>query len=180
GIPDGQISEADLTFIGSNDPKLSIGLNNGFSYKQFDLSIYAYGFIQKKYNSIYAQSYSVQGTLGANGGNILREVATNRWAFDNQESKYPSGLQSRYSGYLGGSDYWFEDGSFIRIGNIAFGYTLPSSLLSKQTFFTNARVNLRFENPIVFTNYRGGDPELESAMPYPNTRSVVFGLNITF
>jgi len=180
GTPDGQISTADISLLGRYDPKLSFGLNNSFSYKQFDLSIFAYGFLQNKTNSVYARSYGVESQLLVSGSNILSEVAQNRWSVDNQESSNPSGLSDKYLGFLGGSDYFFEKANFVRIGNIAMGYSLAPSLLSKLKGLSSARLNVRVENPFVFSGYKGGDPELASTTPYPITRNIVIGLNVSF
>jgi TonB-linked SusC/RagA family outer membrane protein len=179
GIPDGKLTTADISLLGRYDPKLSFGLNNTFSYKQFDLSVFTYGFLQNKANSVFARSYSVESQLLVNGSNILREVAENRWSYNNQESSNPSGIAGRYLDLLNGSDYFFEKADFIRIGNIAIGYSLPS-LISKLKGLSSARINLRIENPFVFSVYKGGDPELASTSPYPITRNIVIGLNISF
>tara|TARA_R110000764_G_scaffold42426_3_gene95569 strand:+ start:2204 stop:5686 length:3483 start_codon:yes stop_codon:yes gene_type:complete len=180
GTPDGQLSSADISLLGRYDPKLSFGLNNTFSYKQFDLSIFTYGFLQNKTNSVYARSYNVESELLVNGSNILSDVAENRWSYNNQESSKPSGLADRYLGFLSGSDYFFEKANFIRIGNIAMGYSLTPSLLSQLKGLSSARLNLRVENPFVFSGYQGGDPELASTTPYPITRNIVVGLNVSF
>ena len=81
---------------------------------------------------------------------------------------------------MSGSDYFFEKANFIRIGNIAMGYSLTPSLLSQLKGLSSARLNLRVENPFVFSGYQGGDPELASTTPYPITRNIVVGLNVSF
>jgi len=83
-----------------------------------------------------------------------------------------------------------EDGSFLRIANVTFGYTLPRSVTSR-LFVENLRMYVTANNLHVFTNYSGFDPEVSTRnssgltpgvdwSAYPRNRAVVFGLSLTF
>jgi len=86
------------------------------------------------------------------------------------------------------SDFWIEDGSYLRLKNIQFGYTVPEDLLSKWGF-TRLRVYATINNLVTFTDYQGYDPNVSSGNPldngidigyYPQARSYIFGLNLGF
>jgi hypothetical protein len=83
-----------------------------------------------------------------------------------------------------------EDGSFIRINNITFGYSLPNSLIKKMRM-QRFRAYVTVNNLAVITNYSGYDPEVNTRRStpmtpgvdfsaYPRSTSYIFGLNVTF
>ena len=85
------------------------------------------------------------------------------------------------------SDFFIEDGSFVRLRNSSLGYTLPSSLtntvkISRVRFYVSA------ENLFTFTPYKGYDPEIGGGVfdngidrgNYPQARTIMGGVNITF
>jgi hypothetical protein len=71
---------------------------------------------------------------------------------------FPATAQGKGAYITGYSDYWMEDGSFVRIKNLRLAYTLPASLM-RRTPLKNARVYVNAENVYVFSNYVGFDPE---------------------
>ena len=103
-----------------------------------------------------------------------------RWSYDNQDSEWPSGLSSTWNSYGNSSDFWQESRSFLRIQDITLGYSLPSKVIQKQNLISGLRVTLSAQNVFVFTNYSGIDPELDSWVAYPNPRSFIIGLNVSF
>lgn len=179
GSPDGKISSADQVLLGINGPRFSFGLNNTFSYKGFDLSVYMYGYVQKKYNSDYANAFNTWAYLGQFGWNVL-SVAKDRWRYDNTSGKYPTGLSDPYASYSTNSDYWLENGNFIRVRDITLGYTLSSKLLNFQHVISAFRVYVTGQNLFVMTDYKGIDPELQNYMAYPMTRNYTIGVNVSF
>ena len=109
------------------------------------------------------------------GGTNLRVEALNRWSSTNLNGKYPSDAINQYPG----NDSWvWEKASFFRIKNITLGYDLSQRVLKKA--FKSIRVFADVQNPIVFTNWSGMDPETDggSIAPYPNQVSYTFGVNI--
>lgn len=177
GEPDGKITSADRVLWGISDPKFSFGLTNNFRYKNFDLSIYMYGVVGIKFNDDLSTAFVVESQLAQFGWNMMTEMK-DRWSYDNTDSKYPSGLSSTYSGYA--TDFWKEDGSFLRCQDITLGYTLPTNLIRKQKVLSRLRLTVSVQNAFVITNYSGIDPELTSWVAYPNPRSLIFGLNASF
>lgn len=179
GTPDGRISTADMVELGIADPKLSFGVTSNMRYRNFDLSIYMYGIQAIKYNSDLSTAFVVESQLAQFGWNTMVETK-DRWSYNNMDSKWPSGLSNAYAGYANNSDYWKEDGTFLRLKDITLGYSLPTSIIQRQNVLAGLRASLSFQNIFVFTNYSGLDPELASWVTYPNPRSIILGLNATF
>ncbi|NLR79861.1 TonB-dependent receptor [Chitinophaga eiseniae] len=188
GKPDGKLSTADMVQIHTNNdptgngqpvPNYSFGFSNQFSYKNFDLSIYMYGLIQKKFNSDYSNTSDVYAKLAAFGWNVL-SVSKDRWAFDNPNGSFPTGLNTAYGSYASSSDFWVENASFLRCRDITLGYRVPANLLHKQDIIKTLRVYANVQNPFIVTGYKGIDPELQNFYAYPMTRSFTLGASVGF
>jgi TonB-linked SusC/RagA family outer membrane protein len=178
GVPDGKLNTADQVYLGSEDPGYAIGFNNTFAYKQFDLSVFFYGQLQRtKYNSDLATAYDLESTLAQFGWNAL-SLVKDRWASDNQSSNRPSGLNNPYGSYTG--NYFRENAWFLRCRNITLGYTMPHRMLKKQNVISSVRFYIDAQNLFVVSPYSGIDPELESFAAYPVQRSWILGLNVSF
>lgn len=185
GKPDGVIDAFDLTYIGNPNPRFTYGLTNTFTYKSFDFSF----FLQGSYG---ADILNFTKLLTDGLYNVYHNQSTavlNRYSAAN-----PNGTLPRYNEWhknnLLLSDRFIEDGSYLRIQNISFGYNLPSRFISKARI-SAVRVFLTGQNIYTFTNYSGFDPELGSFNQnalysnvdngnYPNPRSYTIGANITF
>ncbi|MCM1502832.1 MAG: SusC/RagA family TonB-linked outer membrane protein [Bacteroidales bacterium] len=175
GAPDGIIDEADIVLLGTFDPGVSMGLSNTFSYKGFDLNIFFYGMFDRIVNNATRGKYSIPEIRRIlNGQNMMLEVK-DRWSKDNPDATLPSGFVSVYPQP---SDYLWEKAWFIRCKNITLGYTLPSKCLGKA--LSHLRVFLDFSNPFVITPYTGNDPETDFKAGYPNQRTYMIGLDLTF
>jgi TonB-linked SusC/RagA family outer membrane protein len=196
-IPDGKISTADLTTIGNTSPKFVFGWSNSMSYKNFTLTFLiqgSYGNDLFNATRIKTESPSIGASPNLN----------NRWTIDNQDTDVPAfidqltrdaaGLTSKVN--LGKSAYnrstrWIEDGSYVRLKNVTFGYNLPKSLVSK-VGLQNLRLYVTATNLLTLTNYSGYDPEVSSynvgsdaakgidISNYPTVKTVTFGINLTF
>jgi hypothetical protein len=86
------------------------------------------------------------------------------------------------------SDFFVEDGSYLRIQNIQVGYSLPDSLLEK-IHLDKFRIYFAVNNLYTFTKYRGYNPDVSNASPlgagvdlgqYPLARTFTTGINVTF
>jgi TonB-linked SusC/RagA family outer membrane protein len=185
GTPDGKIDEADMTYIGSPIPDFTYGITNTFSYKGFDLSI----FLQGSYGAEIYNFLKWQLTIMDNAYlNQLTDV-TDRYSASNLEGSLPRFTQTNKNNtYV--SDRYIEDGSYLRIQNITFGYKLPSNII-KRLKMSSLRVYASLQNLYTFTKYSGYDPEIGAydntillmnvdLGHYPNPRTYTFGLNIEF
>lgn len=87
------------------------------------------------------------------------------------------------------TDWAIEDGSFLRLSNLTLGYTLPTHIANR-LLMQNLRVYVAGYNLHVWTNYTGQDPEVDTQRnpltpgvaysPYPKSKKILFGLNVTF
>ncbi|MBF4483390.1 TonB-dependent receptor [Flavobacterium sp. CSZ] len=197
GKPDGVINDLDRTAIGDSNPKYTGGLNNTFSYKGLDLSIFLDFSVG---NDIYNANVLNNSRLNQENLNTFA-IYANRWTTINasgQRVTDPAELTAlnvgktnpAFNGNATGRLYSdiIEDGSFLRINNISLGYTLPKKWLSN-TKISNLRIYFTANNVYVFTKYSGYDPEvsvINSAITrgvdfsaYPRSKSFLTGLNIS-
>ncbi|RZS95988.1 SusC/RagA family TonB-linked outer membrane protein [Cecembia calidifontis] len=173
---DGRIDNNDRTIIGNPQPKFFYGMNNNFTYKNFDLSI----FINGTYgNDVWnVNSHELYRNDGAT--NNVRGVL-NRWTPENPSNEWPS---SRTRPFVL-SDRHIENASFLRVRNVTLGYNLP---VGNVTWLRSCRVYLQGQNILTFTNYSGFDPEVNSLGQnpigigidrgtFPMARSFIMGVN---
>jgi len=187
GKPDGKIDDFDRAFSGSYQPKMMFGINGGINYKDFDLSIGAYGTAGSK---IYNGKKQSRGADPRD--NVETKVANDRWTPNNPNSDIPRA----HLDLLPNSTYFLENGDFLRINNLAIGYTLPDNFLSKYKI-QKLRLYATVQNLATFTKYSGFTPELynpgDGSHPagsalnagielnaYPSVRTWAFGINLSF
>lgn len=170
GKPDGKLDEADKVMYGSKDPGYIIGFNNTFSYGRFDLNFYLYGQFNKL---VPGDFYNWTGPGNFIYGSGYPVSVKDAWRADHTNGKIPGAAQSK--NIYGAGDYNFYKTWFLRMRNITVGYTVPLKKVA------NMRVYCDVNNPFIFTNYGGFDPETtEYGNAYPNVRSFSVGLDITF
>ncbi|MCD0470391.1 TonB-dependent receptor [Flavobacterium sp. JAS] len=197
GTPDGVINDLDRIAIGDANPKFTGGLNNTFSYKGIDLSIFLDFTVG---NDIYNANVLNNSRLNLENLNTF-VIYADRWTTINaagQRVTDPTELEAlnvgktnpSYAGNATGRLYSdiIEDGSFLRINNISLGYTLPKEWLKKSKI-SNLRIYFTAYNLYVFTKYSGYDPEvsvLNNAITrgvdfsaYPRSKTFLTGLNIS-
>ncbi|GAB4093701.1 TonB-dependent receptor [Flaviaesturariibacter terrae] len=175
---DGKIDDNDRIYAGSYLPKVTLGLNSSFTYKNFDLSIAIYSALGSKiYNGKKAARFNQRD-------NVEASVADDRWTFSNYASDVPRANLNA----LPHSTYFLESGSFARINNLTLGYTVSGDRWSRWGV-KGLRVYVTAQNLATFTKYSGFTPELASADPlsqgielnaYPTTRTYAFGVNLNF
>ncbi|MFN8349640.1 MAG: TonB-dependent receptor [Spirosomataceae bacterium] len=175
---DGTITSADQIITGNPNPNFIFGFSTNVTFKGFDLSAFLSG---SQGNDIYNLSrLSFENPLGQR--NLLKGVV-NRWSPTNPSNQYVSAAQG---GRLPVSNYYVEDGSYVRCKNITLGYTLPS-IKGVQ----NIRVYVSGNNLFTVTKYSGFDPEVNTYagsntvigvdnFVYPQARSFLGGIQVTF
>lgn len=173
---DGIINDKDRTFLGNPNPKFAYSLNNTFSYKNFDLSIYlqgVYGNDIYNANRMYTESMSI----------ITNQTTEtlNRWTGPGTSNSMPRAVYGDPNGNARVSDRFVEDGSYIRLKNINLSYTLPESIFNNAL---SAKIYISAQNLFTITNYKGFDPEVSVTgidnNVYPVTRVFSLGLNVGF
>ncbi|WP_200837084.1 TonB-dependent receptor [Dyadobacter sp. 3J3] len=157
----------DYHYLGSSQPKLLMGWNNNFKYKNLDLNIFVRGaFGNKIFNATRADLFRPNT---AQYSNILRD-AGNESVKDINAYFY--------------SSRFLENGSFVRLDNATLGYNFKNL----GSFVKNLRIYTSVNNLFVITKYTGVDPEVNQGgiAPgvdynnfYPKTRTFLFGVNIS-
>jgi len=177
----GSIGPEDRYYAGSAYPDFSYGLSFNANYKNFDFNIFAQGVQGNKlFNAVKRTTYSASGPSYNKLEGIL-----DAWSPENPNGKVPIISSSDANGNFNASDFYIEDGSFLRIRNVTLGYTLPKSLTDRYKL-GNVRVYATTNNLFTFTKYTGFDPEIGmdnnglDVGRYPQARSFIFGLNVNF
>ena len=207
---DGIIDESDRTNIGSPMPKFTYGWTNTFRYQNFDLSIFINGTYGNKVMNLTKRGLTTMSSAWSNqhtdviGRARLEPIdPTIVYADGSQWYQHADNVRVSNPGtstpraIIGDpndndriSDRYIEDGSYLRIKNIALGYTVPKKFLSRFGL-ENLRVYCNIQNLATFTSYSGYDPEIGvSTMGpnvygvdygrYPSPTTYSFGLNLSF
>jgi TonB-dependent starch-binding outer membrane protein SusC len=174
---DGRITDLDRINLGDPNPKYIVGFTLNLDYKNFDFSALTVGmFGQKVFNGTYRFDKAVSN---------LPEKWLNRWSPSNPNTDIPRFVAGS-ANFSTVSDFYLEDGSFVRVKNLQLGYTIPKSLTSLAKI-SNLRVYIALDNAFTFTKYTGFDPELGATSPlslgidrgvYPQAKTLRFGLSI--
>ncbi len=175
---DGVITDKDKTFLGSNIPKYTYGLTLNLDYKGFDFMMFAQG---------TAGSKIFQGLRRLDIGNSnWQAVAMSRWTGDGTSNTYPRLTSNDTNGNFGKmSDFYLENGDYLRLKVVQLGYSLPSSVYSK-IGLSKLRVYVSAENLLTITKYTGYDPEIGGGVfgidkgVYPQARSLMLGVQLQF
>lgn len=173
---DGVINDKDRTYLGSPNPTFIFAMNNYFSYKGFDLSIFLQGVAGNKIfnaNRLWSEAMDVAQN---------QTVATlGRWTGEGTSNTMPRAVFNDPNKNTRPSDRYIEDGSYLRIKNVTLGYHLPEKLLKKYKIST-AKIYLAGQNLLTFTKYTGFDPEVGTNgidnNVYPVTRTFTLGINL--
>ncbi len=175
---DGVINSDDRTIIGDPNPDWTAGLNNTFTYKDFDLNI----FFQA---AVGGDIFSYTLLELASGQSNATTEALDVWTPSNTDTNVPSAKTRQKRN----TSRFVYDGSYVRLKNLSLGYNLPSEVVSRLGM-QRARVSLSGQNLLTFTDFPGTDPEANyrdsnvnrgfQYGSYPNIRSITLALNLTF
>lgn len=185
---DGEISEeGDRQYMGSGVPNLNLGFNATATYRNFDFNIGLYGAFGHKI--LNGPLYLLEQNYGF--GNYSTRLLD---AFDpvtNPDSNFPrlnaSDAEENWNSRPT-SDRYLEDGDFVKVRNLEFGYRFPAGLLEK-IYVRSARVFVRSQNLFTITGYSGNDPEMGRDGFFnagidrgqaPQARSFQLGFNLEF
>ena len=161
-------------FLGSALPKITYSLSSSLKIKNFDASIFWYGTQGNKVYNNTANALFVKGTLDKSS-NVRADIATSSESASNSNA-----FSSRF----------IEDGSFLRLANLTFGYTFNTKSIK---WLSKLRVYATGNNLLVITKYKGFDPEVNSDASsnnvpslgvdyssFPKSRTFTFGVNLQF
>jgi hypothetical protein len=172
------VNSDDRRVLGHETPDWTAGLQNTFTYKGFDLSI----FITARWGQ------TIEGDLFGyfDYGSINIPDNYDYWTEDNPTNDYPrpylSSRSTAYSDPLGGNSLMYVDASYIKVKNITLGYTLPNTL-TQRIKLNNLRVYGTVYNSLIITKsdlLKGIDPESGASDSFPLYKQLVFGINASF
>lgn len=149
---DGKIDDQDRVFMGSAFPKMTYGFTANANYKNFDLSIFFQGVGGVKLFHAFKQS-----TLnGAEQGYNRWDKILDAWSETNTGSDIPKlRANDPNNNFATNSDWYLENGNYLRLKNLAVGYTFKDL-----KGVNNLRVYVSGDNLLTFTKYSGMDPEV--------------------
>ncbi len=177
---DGIITANDRTKTGDPNPDFTAGFTNVFSYKSFELSI----FLQMVYGNDIFNGTLIYLESGTGEDNQTTRMV-GRWKKPGDITNFPR-VGDSYK-----SSRFIEDGSYMRIKNVTLSYNFKKKWVSKMGMKT-AKLYATVQNLFTFTKYTGMDPEVNyyggssniimgtDFFTYPQSRTILFGLNIVF
>lgn len=163
------LSDADRTFIGNGLPKFKAGLQNSFTYKNFDFSFFLRGMFDFDILNEGKIYFGTNAQIDKNGTNVYK------YALESGVKEDP-----RFS------NYYLEKGNFLRIDNVTLGYTFN---FKDNKYIRNLRLYGNVTNLATITGYKGLNPDvnvtgleagIEKRGMYPFTRTFTFGVNLGF
>lgn len=179
---DGQITIADRTFVGNPWPEVIYGLNVSLSWNGFDLTM---GWLANTGMDIFNSAKIYERSFYGDFNTTYKVYEA--WSPTNTNTNHPRVTNNDpNNNFRNVSSYFVEDGSFLKLKNLHFGYNLPHSFLSRYNiqglkFFINC------DNILIITEFQG-DPELGGGYlsrnnytekRFPQTRSIVGGISLT-
>lgn len=179
---DGIINGDDRIIIDASSviPKYTFGFGMNLGYKGFNLNAFFQGVAGIKVYPTANLAFPLN-----NGAGATWEWVTDSWRPDRTNAKLPIVTEANYGSKINfqPSTFWLKDGSYLRLKNIQFSYTLPDKLISrvsiqKLSLFLNA------ENWFTFSRFKEFDPEttvnVSTLYHYPMLKTFSFGINVTF
>lgn len=186
---DGEITEADMVPIGNpTSPEIIYGFGVSAGYKGFDFSVFFQGLANESfwmnmsgYSDKDENTKAGMAPFYANT-QLLKAIADNHWSEDNRDiyAFYPRLSTTVNYNNTATSTWWMRDGSFIRLKQMEFGYTVPQKI-TKKWHMNNLRFYVSGNNLFSWSSFKMWDPEQgTSALNYPIQRTINVGLNLTF
>lgn len=174
----GEIDDNDKVDLGNGTPDFTYGFNLGFSYKNFDFALNAYGAAGNQ----IVQSYRNH----ANSHSNYTSAILGRWTGEGTSNRIPRVTETNINWQF--SDLYIQDGDYLRISNITIGYDFAKLINLKA--ISQARLYFQVQNAFTFTKYDGMDPEIGYGTSdwvsgvdlgyYPRPRTFLVGVNLKF
>ena len=183
---DGIINASDRVLLGSDIPNFSAGFTTRFSYKGFDLSAFLFG---RFGNMIVSGFHQDRNQLAGR----YQQIKVDYWTPNNPTNEFPRPFSTQEFPQYNTTLIYF-DGTFVKLRNVNFGYTVPQSVANKLKL-ESLRLYVSIQQPKIWSEYRskynGIDPEATitssgngttsvSANVVPATSVTTVGLNVRF
>lgn len=174
---DGEINLDDRIDLGNPLPDATMGLNISFDYKNWDFAAYAFASLGNEIVRNYERNQQL----------VNKPISyLNRWTgpgSTNTDPRVTIGATSNTDF----SDFYVEDGSFVRLQNAQLGYTFNNN--SEDSKLSKFRIYISGSNLFTLTEYSGYDPTAGTGAPigggidqgfYPSARTFLLGVNVKF
>ncbi|MDF7817810.1 TonB-dependent receptor [Runella sp. MFBS21] len=183
---DGIINALDRVLLGSDIPNFSAGFTTRFSYKGFDLSAFLFG---RFGNMIVSGFHQDRNQLAGR----YQQIKVDYWTPNNPTNEFPRPFSTQEFPQYNTTLIYF-DGTFVKLRNVNFGYTVPQSVANKLKL-ESLRLYVSIQQPKIWSEYRskynGIDPEATitssgngttsvSSNVVPATSITTVGLNVRF
>lgn len=170
----GVVSSANATdghrqVIGNAQPLFTFGWNNVLRYKNWDLTAFFRGVVGNKILNLTRWAYGPQASTSINI--FMKDISSSKTIYADK---------SHFS------DFYLENGSYVKLDNLTIGYNLP---VKENKYIKSLRMYLTGQNLFTITAYSGLDPEVNTTSVwdagidycdfYPTVATVLFGVNIT-
>jgi len=175
---DGVINSDDRTYIGDPIPDYVMGLNLSLNYKGFDFLAYAFASIGNDIVRNYERAQPNVNRL---------DYTMDRWTGPGTSDEVPRVTTAATANNVF-SEFYVEDGSYLRLQKISLGYTIPQEITQK-AYIQQLRIFVAVNNLFTLTKYMGYDPAASSGAPigsgfdagfYPAARTYWFGIGLNF
>jgi iron complex outermembrane receptor protein len=162
-----------LFFLGDANPDIILGISTSLDLGKLDISLNFNGAMGHQIFNNTKMSVIPIGNLGS------RNIDASLLEGDVQEAT---------SNAIKASSRYLENGDYVKLSNASVSYNIGKI----GNTFRNSRIYLSGQNLLVFTNYSGFDPEVNTVnikdglpslgieyIPYPSARTVTLGVNFT-
>ncbi len=168
-VSDSNAVEGQRQVIGNAQPIFTYGWNNTVRWKNWDFTLFLRGVVGNKILNVTRWAY---GPMSANSKNVFM--------------KDVQGANTTLTNKAHFSDYFLEDGTYMKLDNLTVGYTFK---FPENKYIQSARVYLTGQNLLTLTSYSGMDPEVNTTSVwdggidycsfYPPVATILLGLNIS-
>lgn len=181
-VSSSELTDGDMTDIGSAIPKFTYGVTLNLAYKGFDFTVFGTGVAGNKiFNLLYRADTPMR--------NSLKYYMDNAWSENNRDASMPSVASVAHDRYFWSSSASMFNGSYFKIKQMQLGYTLPKKLTQKIAI-KDVRFFVSLDDFFTFSKYPGMDPETATTSnnggagfdigTYPTMKKCTFGASISF
>ena len=173
--------ESHRQALGNAQPAITYGWNNTVKWRDLDMTIFFRGVIGNKILNVTRLAYGPQASM-----------SSNVFMYDIKDPRVKAGVQKGedkgilYTNKTDFSDYYLEDGSYLKLDNITVGYTFR---FKENKYAQSLRLYATAQNLFTISKYSGQDPEvnttnvwgagIDDVSFYPSTASCMIGVNLT-
>ncbi len=169
----------DLVYLGTDQPRLTFGINGSLAWKGLDFSFFLQGVGSRKF-------VPSRGAVNPQEAAWVQPLTVHMdyWTEENRNATFPRPYMGGGHNFLN-ADWWTLNGGYMRLKNVQLGYSLPEKLLSKVKV-SRARIYMSGQDLLTFSRLgqfnKIFNPEYvhNAAFPYPFPATAAMGLNLTF